>query len=84
MELKRVAYGIITAGTIVFIRYIDLYIYDMPALVSLISIIVMMFISYKLVEKSSFLKQKVSRMTYYFMNIGIVFLLFFAFYLLEL
>lgn len=84
MELKRVAYGIITAGTIVFIRYIDLYIYDMPALVSLILIIVMMFISYKLVEKSSFLKQKVSRMTYYFMNIGIVFLLFFAFYLLEL
>ncbi|WP_019414714.1 hypothetical protein [Paenisporosarcina sp. TG20] len=84
MELKRVAYGIITAGTIVFFRYIDLHIYDMPALVSLILIIVMMFISYKLVEKSTFLKQKVSRMTYYFMNIGIVFLLFFAFYLLEI
>jgi len=84
MELKRVAYGIIMAGTLIVVRYIDLYIYDMPTLVAIIAIIGMMLISYKLVDQSEFFKKKISRNIYYLMNLIIVFLLFLAFYSLEL
>lgn len=84
MELKRVAYGIIMAGTLIVVRYIDLYIYDMPTLVAIIAIIGMMLISYKLVDQSDFFKKKISRNIYYLMNLIIVFLLFLAFYSLEL
>jgi len=84
MELKRVAYGMIMAGTLIVVRYIDLYIYDMPTLVAVIAIIGMMLISYKLVDQSEFFKKKISRNVYYLMNLIIVFLLFLAFYSLEL
>ena len=84
MELKRVAYGIIMAGTLIVVRYIDLYIYDMPTLVAIIAIIGMMLVSYKLVGQSDFFKKKISRNVYYLMNLIIVFLLFLAFYSLEL
>jgi hypothetical protein len=84
MELKRVAYGIIMAGTLIVVRYIDLYIYDMPTLVAIIAIIAMMLISYKLVDQSDFFKKKISKNIYYLINLIIVFLLFLAFYSLEL
>lgn len=84
MELKRVAYGFIMAGTLILVRYLDLYIYDMPTLVTISVLIAMMVISYKLVDKSTFFDRKISRNAYYFINIVIVTLLILAFYSLEL
>ncbi|MFX3674991.1 MAG: hypothetical protein ACE3JQ_11165 [Paenisporosarcina sp.] len=84
MELKRVAYGIIMAGTLILVRYIDLYIYNMPTLLAIIGLIGMMLISYKLVDRSEFFKHQISKNVYYLMNVVIVFLLFLAYYSLEL
>lgn len=84
MELKRVAYGVIMAGTLILVRYIDLSIYDMPTIVAVIVLIGMMLISYKLVDKSVFLDRKISKNAYYLINVVIVSLLIFAFYSLEL
>lgn len=84
MDLKRVAYGVIMAGTLILVRYFDLYIYDMPTLVAVIVLIGMMIISYKLVDKSTFFDRKISKNTYYLIIVVIVSLLILAFYSLEL
>ena len=84
MELKRVAYGVIMAGTLILIRYIDLHVYDMSTLVAIILIAAIMFFSYKVVDRSEFFKKQISRNMYYFLNVVIITLLFLAFYSLEL
>ena len=55
MELKRVAYGVIMAATLIFVRFIDIHVYDMPTFLSIIVLILIMVVSYKLDDRSPFL-----------------------------
>ncbi|MET0786223.1 MAG: hypothetical protein ABWX61_11500 [Paenisporosarcina sp.] len=84
MELKRVAYGLIMAGTLIFVRFIDLHVYDMPTLIAVIILIAIMVTSYKMVDQITWLNKKIARNTYYMINVVVVSLLILAFYSLEL
>jgi ABC-type dipeptide/oligopeptide/nickel transport system permease component len=83
MELKRVAYGVIMAATLIFVRFIDIHVYNMPTFLSIIVLILIMVVSYKLVNRSSFFDRIISRNTYYVMNTLIISLLLLAFYTIE-
>ena len=83
MELKRVAYGVIMAATLIFVRFIDHKIYDMPIFVSVLVVIGIMVLSYKLVDRFAFFDRKISRNTYYLLNSVIISLLIITFYLIE-
>lgn len=83
MELKRVAYGVIMAATLIFVRFIDHKIYDMPIFVSVLVVIGIMVLSYKLVDQFAFFDRKISRNTYYLLNTVIISLLILTFYIIE-
>ena len=83
MELKRVAYGVIMAASLIFVRFIDIYVYDMHTVVSVIFLMVIMFVSYKVVDRSTFFDRQISRNTYYVMNAFIIAFLIIAFYAIE-
>lgn len=83
MELKRVAYGVIMAASLIFVRFIDHKIYDMSIIVSVIILIGVMVLSYKLVDRSAFFDRQISRNTYYLMNTLIISLLILTLYIIE-
>lgn len=83
MELKRVAYGVIMAASLILVRFIDHFIYDMPIFVSIILLIAVMVISYKLVDRIDYFNRQISRNTYYLLNTVIITLLILAFYAIE-
>ena len=83
MELKRVAYGVIMAATLIFVRFIDIHVYDMSTFLSIIVLILIMVVSYKLVDRSPFFDRQITRNTYYIMNTLIISLLILAFYAIE-
>ena len=83
MELKRVAYGVIMAASLIFVRYIDIHVYDMHTVASVIVLMLIMVVSYKLVDRSSFFDRQLSRNTYYVLNTLIITLLIIAFYAIE-
>jgi len=83
MELKRIAYGVIMAASLILVRFIDIYIYDMHTVVSVIFLMAVMVISYKLVDRSSFFDRQIKRNTYYAMNMLIVTILIIVFYAIE-
>jgi len=83
MELKRVAYGVIMAASLIFVRYIDIYVYDMHTVASVIVLMLIMVVSYKLVDRSSFFQRQLTRNTYYVLNALIITLLIIAFYAIE-
>ena len=83
MELKRVAYGVIMAASLIFVRFIDHYVYDMPIYVSIILLILIMVFSYKLVDRTVYFNRQISRNTYYILNTVIITLLILAFYAIE-
>ncbi len=75
MELKRVAYGVIMASTLIIVRYIDIHIYNMSTFLSILFLILIMVVSYKLVARSTFFDRHISRNSYYVMNTLIITLL---------
>lgn len=83
MELTRVAYGVIMAASLIFVRFIDHKIYDIPIFVSVIILIGIMVLSYKLVDRSTFFDRQISRNTYYLMNTLIISLLILTLYIIE-
>lgn len=83
MELKRVVYGIIMSVSLIVVRFIDIFLFDMPTVASFIVLILIMVVSYKLVDRSSYFDRKLSRNTYYILNMLIVTLLLVAFYAIK-
>ncbi len=83
MELKRVAYGVIMAATLIFVRFIDIHVYNMSTFLSIIVLILIMVVSYKLVDRSPFFDRQITRNTYYVLNTLIISLLILAFYVIE-
>ena len=83
MELKRVAYGVIMAASLLLVRFNDIYLYDMHTVVSVIFLMVIMVVSYKVVDRATFFDRQISRNTYYVMNTLIISLLIVAFYAIE-
>lgn len=84
MPLKRVAYGMIMAGTLIIVRFIDLHVYNMSTFVAVLCLIAIMVTSYKIVDRIEWLNREISRNTYYLINVVVVSLLILAFYSLEL
>ena len=84
MPLKRVAYGMIMAGTLIIVRFIDLHVYNMPTFVAILFLIAIMVSSYKIVDRIAWLDREISRNTYYLINVVFVSLLILPFYSLEL
>jgi len=84
MPLKRVAYGMIMAGTLIIVRFIDLHVYNMSTFVAILFLIAIMVSSYKIVDRIAWLDREISRNTYYLINVVVVSLLILAFYSLEL
>ena len=83
MDLKRVAYGVIMALTLIFVRFIDIHVYNMPIFLSIIILILIMVVSYKLVDRSPLFDRQISRNTYYVMNTLIITLLVLALYAID-
>ncbi len=83
MELKRVAYGVIMAATLIFVRFLDRFIFEMSTIVSMIVLIAIMIVSYKMVDHSAIFNRQISRNTYYLLNTLIITLLILAFYAIE-
>ncbi|WP_075619354.1 hypothetical protein [Paenisporosarcina indica] len=83
MELKRVVYGIIMSISLIVVRLINKYLYDMPTLASFIFLILIMVVSYNLVDRSLYFDRQISRKTYYLLNTLIVTLLIVAFYTIK-
>ena len=83
MELKRVIYGVIMSVSLIVVRFFDIYLYDLPTVASFIFLILIMVVSYKLVDRAPYFDRQLTRKTYYLLNTLIVTLLIVAFYAIE-
>ena len=84
MQLKRVASGIIMAGTLIVVRFFDLHVYNMSTFVAVLVLIAIMILSHKLVDRIEWLNRDISKNAYYLINVVVVCVLILAFYSLEL
>lgn len=84
MKRKNLVNGIILAFSVIFIRFIDVRIYDMNLIVTLLLTAALIFVLMKVVDRFPALEAPVSRRTANITNFTVVAAIFIAFFALGL
>lgn len=84
MKRKNLVNGMILAFSVIFIRFIDVRVYDMPLLLTLALLMVLIYGGIRLVERFSALDEPVSKRTSLITNTLVIVTIFLAFFVLGL
>ena len=84
MTKRKLVNGIILAFSVIFIRFIDVRIYDMPMVLMILMIIGLIVGLTMLTSRFSSLEETVGRRTAMLVNTAVVLLLVLSFFALEL
>lgn len=84
MKRKNLANGIVLAFSVIFIRFLDVHIYDMNLLFTLLLIVVLIAGLMKLVDRFPSLDKPVGKRAAMITNITVVFVIFLSFFALDL
>ncbi|ANU16113.1 hypothetical protein [Planococcus maritimus] len=84
MKRKNLVNGMILAFSVIFIRFIDVRVYDMPLVVTLVLLMVLIYGGIRLVERFPALDEPVSKRTSLITNTLVIVTIFLAFFVLGL
>ncbi|MFP3323061.1 hypothetical protein R0K05_08125 [Planococcus sp. SIMBA_160] len=84
MKRKNLVNGMILAFSVIFIRFIDVRVYDMPLLLTLALLMVLIYGGIRLVERFPALDEPVSKRTSLITNTLVIVTIFLAFFVLGL
>lgn len=84
MKRKNLVNGMVLAFSVVFIRFLDVRVYDMNLIVTLVLLAGLIFGLMQLVDKFPSLEKPVERRTAAITNVLVVAIIFLAFFALEL
>lgn len=84
MKRKNLVNGMILAFSVILIRFIDVRIYDMPLIVTLMLLMALIYGGIRLVERFPALDEPVSKKTSFITNTLVIITIFLAFFVLGL
>ncbi|TWT04221.1 hypothetical protein FQV26_14875 [Planococcus sp. CPCC 101016] len=84
MKRKNLVNGMILAFSVVLIRFIDVRIYDMNLVVTLLILVALIYGAMRLVERFPALDQPVSKRTSFTVNTMVIISIFLAFFIFKL
>jgi len=84
MKRKNLVNGMILAFSVIFIRFIDVRVYDMPLILTLVLLMVLIYGGIRLVERFPALDEPVSKRTSLITNTLVIVTIFLAFFVLGL
>ena len=84
MKRKNLVNGIILAFSVVLIRFIDVRIYDMNLIVTLLILAALIYGAMRVVERFPSLDQPVSKRSSYIVNTFVIISIFLAFFIFKL
>lgn len=84
MKRKNLVNGMILAFSVVLIRFIDVRIYDMNLIVTLLILVALIYGAMRIVERFPSLDQPVSKQTSFTVNTLVIIAIFLAFFIFKL
>jgi hypothetical protein len=84
MKRKNLVNGMILAFSVILVRFIDVRVYDMPLIVTLVLLMAMIYAGIRVVERFPALDEPVSKKVSYITNTLVIITIFLAFFVLEL
>lgn len=84
MKRKNLVNGMILAFSVVLIRFIDVRIYDMNLIVTLLILVALIYGAMRIVERFPSLDQPVSKKTSFTVNTLVIIAIFLAFFIFKL
>ncbi|MGK7378953.1 hypothetical protein ACSFXN_14050 [Planococcus sp. 1R117A] len=84
MKRKNLVNGMILAFSVIFIRYLDVHVYDMNLMITLILIVVLIAGLMKIVDRFPFLEEPVGKRAAMVTNLTVVIVIFLCFFGLNL
>ncbi|RNF39213.1 hypothetical protein [Planococcus salinus] len=84
MKRKNLVNGMVLAFSVVFIRFIDVKVYDMNLIVTLLLLVALIMGLMKLVDRIPALEEPVGKRAALVTNVLVVMTIFLAFFVLEL
>ncbi|MBT2581322.1 hypothetical protein [Planococcus sp. ISL-109] len=84
MKRKNLVNGMILAFSVILIRFIDVRVYDMPLIVTLVLLMALIYGGIRLVERFPALDEPVSKKMSFITNTLVIITIFTAFFVLEL
>lgn len=84
MKLKNLVNGIILAFSVVLIRFIDVRVYDMNIIVTLLLLVALIYGAMRIVERFPSLDQSVSKRTSFTVNTLVIISIFLVFFIFKL
>lgn len=84
MKRKNLVNGIALAFSVIFIRFLDVRIYDMPIVVSILLLVGLIFGLMNIIDRFPLLEAPVSRRTALLTNTIVILIIFLSFFVLEL
>lgn len=84
MKRKNLVNGMILAFSVVLIRFIDVRIYDMNLIVTLLILVALIYGAMRIVERFPSLDQPVSKRTSFTVNTLVIIAIFLAFFIFKL
>ncbi|ANU08954.1 hypothetical protein A1A1_10461 [Planococcus antarcticus DSM 14505] len=84
MKLKNLVNGIILAFSVVLIRFIDVQIYDMNIVITLLLLVALIYGSMRIVERFPSLDQPVSKRMSFTVNTLVIVSIFLVFFIFKL
>ncbi len=84
MKRKNLVNGMILAFSVVLIRFIDVRIYDMNLIVTLLILVALIYGAMRFVERFPSLDQPVSKQTSFTVNTLVIISIFLAFFIFKL
>ncbi|TQR21540.1 hypothetical protein [Psychrobacillus vulpis] len=78
--LKKVAYGVSMAIAIILVHFIDVHVYSMHPIFTLLLAIFITYLGIMFVNRNEKFNQKISRTKYNLLNALVVFVLFIAYF----
>ncbi|MDQ0429679.1 MULTISPECIES: hypothetical protein [Caryophanaceae] len=84
MKRKNLVNGIILAFSVVLIRFIDVRVYDMNIIVTLLLLVALIYGAMRIVERFPSLDQSVSKRTSFTVNTLVIISIFLVFFIFKL
>jgi len=84
MKRKNLVNGMILAFSVVLIRFIDVRLYDMNLIVTLLILVALIYGAMRVVERFPSLDQPVSKRTSFAVNTLVIIAIFLAFFIFKL
>jgi len=84
MKRKNLVNGIVLAFSVIFIRFLDVHVYDMNLILTLLLIVVLIAGLMKIVDRFPSLDQPVGKRAAMLTNVTVVIAIFLSFFMLDL